>query len=471
MAFLPRPPLKLRTRITASFVLVLSVWGLILAASLGYILLDSSHRFYRERGVHLIRALAAQCGPLVYYEDWTGLDSLFQSQMKSIPDLRYIAVVDPAGVPIWSTFAAGFPADLLAVPHDPPSATAVSWRLVQLSGERVVDYQVEKGRFVLRMGMSLAPVEHLSRRVALYGACIGLGGLLAVLIIALYISRPLEALSSTIERAVLLDRKTGGPEAFQGTLETSKIGKHFQDLMDRLEERTRQLDAAKKLAYLGEVSATIAHEINNPLGVLAINSEFLGERAQAGHLDPEAVEEVERLQIASKRATLAVQKFLQFARYTTKGGEMRLRPTALQTVVRECAQLLEDRLRLGRLTLRTEISPNLPRVMCDEQGLQQVLFNLLTNAVDASPEGGEITVQVALDGPELTLQVSDRGQGMTPEALRHAPEPFFTTKEQGLGLGLAISNTIVLAHGGALTLENRPGGGVLASVRIPVQTL
>ncbi|MBI2059957.1 MAG: hypothetical protein HYT87_09325 [Nitrospirae bacterium] len=469
-ARLVRRPLKLRTRISASFVILLAICVGFLAISLGYLVSKSSLGFYRERGVHITSALAAQAGPLVYYEDLTGLANLLQSQMKAIPDIRYIAVLEPDGRPIWSTFPSGLPADLLAVPHETKRSSEVSARIVRMAEKLLYDYEVRKGQVVVRIGMTLSPVQALNHAIVISAVWIGCGCILAAVLLALYISRPLEALSSAIERAVVLDRRTGGGEGVKDTLETSAIAGHFHDLMARLEERTKQLDAAKKLAYLGEVSATIAHEVNNPLGVLAMNSEFLEDRARSGELTPDAAREVARLRIASRRATLAVQKFLQFARYTTAGG-LRPRPAKLPTMVQECVELLGDKIHLARCVIRTDIPSNLPPVMCDGQGLQQVLFNFLTNAVDASPEGGEIVVRASLDGDGLHLQVSDQGKGMSEDELNRATEPFFTTKEEGLGLGLAISHSIVRAHGGTLELRSEAGKGTTATVILPTKGL
>ncbi|MBI2890279.1 MAG: HAMP domain-containing histidine kinase [Nitrospirae bacterium] len=445
------------------------LWGAIISATVGYLLFTSARSFYRDRGVQIARALASECARLVYYDDLAGISDLFERQMKSIPDTRYVAVLDSTGRSIWSTFPKGVPADLLAILHPAPSGEDVSTQLIRLDGEFVYDYQVVGRGFSVRLGMSQTPLRRLVGRVGRWLIGIGVAGLLAAILTAVYLSRPIEALNKAVERAVLLDERTGGKNPFEETRETSRIAQRFQELMDRLDERTRQLDAAKKLAYLGEVSATIAHEINNPLGVMTLNASFLSTRARAGQFDSGAAEEVRRLRTASKRATLATQKLLQFARYLTRKEEVRPKAVNIAVLAAECLELLEDRVRLAGCTVRVDIPPDIPAVLIDEQGIQQVLFNLLTNAVDASAEGAEVVVRATVADGSLALSVSDAGHGMTEDVLQRATEAFFSTKEHGLGVGLSISNSIVRAHGGSLALESRPGSGTTATVRLPAR--
>ncbi|MBI2891430.1 MAG: HAMP domain-containing histidine kinase [Nitrospirae bacterium] len=444
------------------------MWGTVISATVGLLLYASARNFFRDRGLHLTRAVAAECARLVYYDDLAGLSDLFKRQMRSMPDTRYIAVMDSNNRPLWSTFPKGIPGDLASVPHEAVKGEDVSVRLIRMDGEYVYDYESIGRGYRVRLGLSQAPLRKLIGRVGRYLLGIGTAGLIAGILTAIYVSRPIEELNRAIERAVFLDEKTGGKNSLEETHETSQIAMRFQELMDRLDERTRQLDAARKLAYLGEISATIAHEINNPLGVMSMNASFLDSRVRAGEFNSGAAEEIRRLRTASKRATLATQKLLQFARYTMKSDGLRPRPVKVAGMVGECLELLDDRIRLAGIQVRADLPPDLPEVVMDEQGIQQVLFNLLTNAIDASPEGGEVVVRAAAEREGLVLSVSDAGQGMSEESLRHATEPFYSTKELGLGLGLSISNSIVNAHGGSLGIKSRSGSGTTVTVRIPL---
>ncbi|RMF21563.1 MAG: hypothetical protein D6760_09220 [Deltaproteobacteria bacterium] len=471
-------PLRLRTRIALSFIAVLALWTIVGAASLQYVLSQTAHRFVRERGVETTRALTVECVPLVYYEDLTGLARLLEKQMRSVPDIRYVLVLGDTGNLIYSTFPRGVPADLLAVHHPETAVGEVSSLLIRADGELMYDYLARERGVRVRLGLSLAPAQRLIHEtfnaVLRWGGAIGLA---AVFGIAFYISRPVESLSQAIEKAVVLDRRTGEVQSEEpaahswGTVETTAIADRFQQLMERLEERTRQLDASKKLAYLGEISTSIAHEVNNPLGVIVMNAGFLAKRAQRGELPPDAVIEVERLSAAAARSTRAVQKLLDFARYSTGRAPAAYEPVDVRRLIEETTALLQDRIVGARCRLEIDSADDIPLLYCDEQGLHQVLFNLLTNALDASSEGGVVRISVVWDGHILALEVTDEGVGMDPDTLEKAREPFFTTKNpgQGTGLGLAISESIVRRHGGRMHIKSAVGRGTSVRVEIPIE--
>ncbi len=462
-------PLRLRTRIALWFTGLVLLWTAAVLVALGSVLSGSAHEFYREAGAQVACALAAELVPLAYHEDYAAIRRVLARVPETHPQVRYVVVLDGTGAPMETTLPGGAPRSLLAVPRPPPDARGVSARLVRAEGRLLYDYEVRRAGLRVRAGLGLEAVQESVQGTMTLILWTGIGGLLAVLAMALRVSRPVERLTSAIDRAVLLAHATGVAPAFPGTLETEVIADRFQDLVGKLEEKTRQLDVSRKLAYLGELSAAIAHEVNNPLGVIVINAEFLAARSRKGTLPREAAEEAERLYAAARRATLAVQKLLQFARYSTGGARPAHRPAEIRPLVTETVSLIEDRIRESGVRVTLDVPDALPRVPCDAQGLQQVLFNLLTNALDASSPGGEISVRARSEGAWLVLEVADGGGGMTPEVLRRAKEPFFTTKEpgRGTGLGLAISDSIARQHSGELTLQNRAGGGVSAVVRIP----
>lgn len=456
-------PRRLRTKVTGYFLVLVMSWSVMMAGSLEYLFSRSMYDSVRDKGVHVTRALAVESLPHVHYEDFARLSDLVRAQRRSLPDLRYVVFLDASGTPIWSTFDRGTPRGLVQLARRGPDLQP---RLVRLGGELLYAYSADVAGARIATGLSLAAAERFIWATVPHVLWMGAAGLFAVFALALYVSRPVEALSRAVERAVVLDQATGGPPAsFEELAETSAIAGRFHDVLDRLEERTRQLDGARKLAYLGEISTSIAHEVNNPLGVIVMNAGFLQKRLKNGQIDPAATKEVERLSTAARRATLVVQKFLQFTRYSTQRGEVRQRPTRVDALVREALDLLEDRIRNLRITVRTEFAENLPAISCEEQGVQQVIFNLLTNALDS--ETAEIVVRLSAQPGALVLEVADRGKGMPPEVLARATEPFFTTKELGSGLGLAISRSIVDAHAGRMDIGSEPGRGTTVTVALP----
>ena len=202
-----------------------------------------------------------------------------------------------------------------------------------------------------------------------------------------------------------------------------------------------------------------------------MNSGFLAKRARAGELSEGAIVEVDRLSEAATRSALAVQKLLDVARYSTGRVPPERYPTTIGPLVNETIDLLQDRIGSSGCRVRAEVSRNIPTLLCDGQGLHQVLFNLLTNAIDASGNGDEVVVTASFSSDILVLEVADNGSGMPPDVVQRATEPFFTTKApgQGTGLGLSISESIVQRHGGTIEFRSTGRCGTTVHVEIPAQ--
>lgn len=462
-----RNPLKLKTKIAVLFIVLLAAWTFLIIISADYFLSKNARHLIRERGKSLVQTISHECEPLVHYEDYYLLSLFLERQMKAVPEIRYVYVLESDGTLIWSTPTSGMPKKLLLVPHERLVAEDISVQLIRSNGELIYDYEYERSGVVVRLGLSLVSAQKMLRQTILYIIGIGLVGLVAILAIAMYISRPLESLSLAVERALRLDRDLEGERMFHGTFETATIAMKFNELMDRLEERTREVDLSRKLASLGQISASMAHEINNPLGIIAINADFLSKKIEGGGFDEKTAKEVGRLNTAARRACFVVNKLLQFTRYSTQGSRTPFHPVNMETLVRECIDLLEDRAQISQSSFRLEIPDELPMIACDGQGIQQVIFNLLTNALEAQHNGGEITIWAFADEERLTLKVQDNGEGMNEEILKQVMVPFFTTRKDGTGLGLAISRSIVEAHDGELFLESSPGAGTVATVCLP----
>jgi two-component system, NtrC family, sensor histidine kinase AtoS len=155
---------------------------------------------------------------------------------------------------------------------------------------------------------------------------------------------------------------------------------------------------------------------------------------------------------------------------------MRLHPRAcaLSQVLEDVAALVDHKAKDQGITLALSAEPALPEVVADPELLKTCFLNLMINAVDAMPDGGSLRVAVGRaprrsDGPEeLVVTVTDTGSGMSPEEVRAAFEPYFSTKETGLGLGLALTHKIVSDHGGSITLESTPGRGTTAVITLPL---
>jgi signal transduction histidine kinase len=227
-----------------------------------------------------------------------------------------------------------------------------------------------------------------------------------------------------------------------------------------LRESGEQLRRAERLSALGEIAAGLAHEIRNPLAGVKGALEIVSSRTAKGTPEAEfsaiATRELHRLEAL-------VQEFLDFARPRPP----RVRPTVLLDVARRVAALLGPQAEQAGVAIELEAPPGTQPVSADPEQIEQVLMNVVLNAIQASPRGRRVVVRQAAAG---ILEVADRGPGVSAEAAARLFEPFFTTKERGTGLGLAISQRIVAAHGGEIRVQAREGGGTSVLVTLPVST-
>ena len=224
----------------------------------------------------------------------------------------------------------------------------------------------------------------------------------------------------------------------------------------RLRDMQLQLDRAERLSALGGLAAGVAHEIRNPLNAISMAAQRLSRG------DVRELAEVIRDEI--RRLNEIVEGFLSFSRT----GSLRLEPQDLNEIVRQFVILVEEEARSRgiRLTPRLAEAPGMGHV--DGDKLRQALFNITRNALEAVSEPGRVTVAVErLKSGRAAVHISDNGRGLTEEQIDRMFDPDFTTKEKGLGLGLAIAHEIVAGHGGEILVESRPGEGSTFSVLLP----
>ncbi len=228
-----------------------------------------------------------------------------------------------------------------------------------------------------------------------------------------------------------------------------------------------QLLHSDKLSAIGEMYAGLAHEINNPLGIILSRVRFQLGRARDVELPPEMVRDLELIDRHGSRIAEIIRSLLAFARRTS----FEVRDADLNAIVRDAVALVERPFAKGNIRVESRLDPTLPVVRASPDHLQQVFVNLLTNARDAMPSGGTITLRTHRNGDGVVAEVQDTGTGIAPEAIGHIFDPFFTTKDvgKGTGLGLSVSYGIVRAHGGDIQVESRPGRGALFRVSLPVE--
>jgi two-component system NtrC family sensor kinase len=246
----------------------------------------------------------------------------------------------------------------------------------------------------------------------------------------------------------------------EATAELTRKNRDLEELNELLVAARRDLTSKERLAALGQLAGTIAHELGNPLNALSGHLQLLARRADLA--DP-AKSQVAVLQGEVGRMTQIIRRFLDQTRGFTP---------ATETV--ELAPLVDEALDLtlgveARQRIQVERDVDGKAVRTDPGLVRHLLTNLMANAVDAMPNGGRLEVRARADGRDVELRVSDTGTGMPPEVKRHIFEAFFTTKPdgKGTGLGLAICKEIARALRGRIDVESEPGKGSAFTVRFP----
>lgn len=229
----------------------------------------------------------------------------------------------------------------------------------------------------------------------------------------------------------------------------------------RLLEAEASARRSERLAALGQLTAGLAHELRNPLGTMKASAEMLLDRTPA---DNTLVRELaEYISAEVDRTNSLITRFLEFAR----PAQLRKAPTDVHLVIDSVIERLDRELPGAAGRFHRNYDPALPLIEADAEMLERVFFNLLRNALEASPPDALVTVKTRRAPHGVEIAVIDRGPGVPPEIREQIFNPFFTTKPGGVGLGLAISAKIVSDHGGAITVDSAPGAGAAFLVALP----
>ena len=237
-----------------------------------------------------------------------------------------------------------------------------------------------------------------------------------------------------------------------------------------LERAHKTLLSTEKMASIGKLAATVAHEINNPLfGILTYARLVL--RALLKLDIPgrdDLAEQLQTIERESKRCGDLVKNLLTFSRQAPSNRE----PGDLNAVVRRAILLVKHKLDMQSIELVERLASDLPPAHCDANQIQQVVLVLMVNASEAMPKGGRLEVSTEFDASseQCLVRVKDNGAGIPEDVLPRIFDPFFTTKEDQLrtGLGLAVAHSIVEQHAGGITVRSKPGEGTEFTVALPV---
>jgi two-component system NtrC family sensor kinase len=246
-------------------------------------------------------------------------------------------------------------------------------------------------------------------------------------------------------------------------LQNAWLYKDLQERMLDLREAQSQLVQSAKMAAVGQLAAGVAHELNNPLTSVLGFAELLMWQAKPG--DPDW-QDLNAITEEARRARNIVRNLLDFARQSESSPE----PNDVNDLLTQTLALLRRQLVSEDVELVEQYASDLPPLMLSTNGIKQIFLNLVSNALQAMPQGGTLTVTTELLGDEVAARIADTGTGIPDEKLPHIFEPFFTTKPvgQGTGLGLSVSLGIAQDHGGRITVQSRVGEGTVFTVWLPI---
>jgi signal transduction histidine kinase len=256
-------------------------------------------------------------------------------------------------------------------------------------------------------------------------------------------------------------------DQIEGYRKIVSLNETLNTYIERLEKTQKQLIQVEKMNALGQLAASIAHEINNPLAGVLVYSQLLQKLIKSGNLDQvKALDILAKIELAIIHSSNLVRDLLDFARQTTPD----LKPITISKVIDQAIALAGHQAQLTKIKVVREESGALPMVKGDFSQLQQVFINLIVNAIQAMPGGGELKITGSLgENDYVIVAVQDTGNGIPPENMDKLFTPFFSTKDavKGVGLGLAVSYGIVERHGGHFKVQSEVGKGSTFSVYLP----
>ena len=260
---------------------------------------------------------------------------------------------------------------------------------------------------------------------------------------------------------------TGDQPKFVGIVRDITDRKRSEQEIHHIRERLSQFG---RLSTLGEMAAGLAHELNQPLTAIATYTQACQRLIESGHSDDdEILATLKKCDAQAQRAGDVIRRLRQFVQKRELGRQ----EVSCEELIRDLAALAEVDARNNGIPLTIDVAEGLPKIMVDAVQIQQVILNLIRNGIDAmlnmdhSDEGISVSV-TKVENEKIRIAVTDHGSGITNEAEKRIFEPFFTTKSSGLGLGLAICQSIITSHGGVLKFTKNPSGGTTFHFTLPI---
>jgi len=294
-------------------------------------------------------------------------------------------------------------------------------------------------------------------------------GIFATIFLARKYTSPIQKLAESVKKVSAGDLSETFP--VRRNDEIGELAANFNEMVKKLKEREdleKRLYEAEHLSKVGQLASGIAHEIRNPLNYISLAIDHLKSELLPGCSDRR--EELEtltgKIKEEIRRVNYMVLNFMNYGRPL----KLRLHEVSYEDLLSRVIPLLQDRLAEQHIEIITVIERNLPIMYVDQELMRNCLANLISNAAQAMPNGGKITLGACYDNEAgvFRLTCEDEGVGIKPEDIPKISQPYFTTKEAGIGLGLAITERIIKEHGGKMTVDSVLGTGTTFTLLIPV---
>jgi two-component system, NtrC family, sensor kinase len=468
------------------FTLYLALLIVVIMSGLSYWTISNQkallERAIEREGMALAESLAISCTDTMLYEeiglvDEGGLLDSYMSELtqKKNLDIRYAFILDATG----KVLAHNLLSELGNQHADTATSRALaSWEtLLQYPSPAMLDISVPlaistKRWGTLRIGIALEKLKiqiyGLIWRHILYTAGFILLMITVVTLLFGFITKPLKILSREMDVTT-----TGGDFTSIPALRQDEIGilqDSFYRMLQRIKENEKERERIQKsllltdkMVAIGKLTAGMAHEINNPLGGL-LNCIYHFKRGKQT-LEKQQ-EYLDLMEDGIKRIQNTVTNLLEFAR---NAHLVRVR-TDIDTLLERTILLLDYQFRKNQIKIDKTIANDFPSIHVDRNQMEQVLINILLNALQAMPEGGVLRIKAAVVKEHACVTVSDTGKGIAEELLPKIFDPFFTTKGEGAGtgLGLWISQGIVERHHGTIQISSREGTGTTVEIQLPL---
>jgi two-component system, NtrC family, nitrogen regulation sensor histidine kinase NtrY len=325
---------------------------------------------------------------------------------------------------------------------------------------------------VLLVGSSRRPLIELQKQIVSTAMLVGGAGILVAVLASLWfaarVTRPVVSLAQAARRVAAGD--LGAKVEVESSDELGELASSFNRMTEDLVQQKDRTLQAERVAAWRELARRLAHELKNPFFPLQVTVENL---MRAKQKSPEVFEEVFQEGTATLLAEIdnlktIIGRFSEFSRMP----QPQRRPTQVNIVVASVlrvfhAQLRDNDKEKNRISVRTELAEALPEISADPDLLHRALQNLVLNAIDAMPQGGELTIRTGSLDRRIELSVSDTGSGLTQEECGRLFTPYYPTKQHGTGLGLAIVQSVVSDHGGKISVESTKEKGTTFRIELP----